>query len=971
MTDRVTKVTLTAQVAGYVQGFAEAEAANRKTAASAEDAKRKFEQQNQAMEQVGRGLVVFGAAAVAAVGIAVAKYTEFDKQMSAVQAATHETAENMNLLRDAAIDAGGATAFSATEAGEAIEELAKAGVTTTDVLGGGLKGSLDLAAAGALGVGEAAETAATAMTQFGLKGGEVPHVADLLAAGAGKAQGSVHDLGEALNQAGLVANQTGLSIEETTGGLAAFASAGLTGSDAGTSFKSMLQALTPNSKQAADLMDQLGISAYDSQGNFIGLAQYAGVLQDALKGMSVEQQNAALKTIFGSDAVRAASVLFEQGQSGVQGWINKVNDSGYAAETAAIMQDNLAGDLEKLGGAFDTAAIKAGAAADGTLRPLVQLVTSMVDAFSDAPPIVQSTALTLTAIAGAAALAAGGFLLVVPKIAEFKLALDTLQGSSIPAVSKGVESMRGAVTRSGAALKSVATFLTGPWGVALAAATLGVDLFSKYLESLQASSAELTNSLKTAKDASDVFETAAQGKGVKYWTSDVAGQLKDLPAVLDNIEERNKNVLARFNSDYFGATDAIKDVGEQLGELAGTDLPAAQHAFSLLAAETDGSKGQLETLLNAMPAYKEALTQQATALGESDSMHNLLALAQEDSAAAAKETGDAYLEEQDKVEQLTDQLNKLLESFNDVNGANQDAVSSNADYQAGLAGISEEVERQKEAYEESHKTLDGFKLSLDQSTESGSANASMLSDVAGKAQEAAKAQFQVDSSTMSSKDAADKYIATLRDQRAKFIESATAAGFNKAEVKKLADQVFALPSSKDIKILAETSDAQNKINNLITLNNGRVVRISVQATNDSPASSWTGGVTKADGGLVDYYADGGMRENHLAEIAPAGAWRVWAEPETGGEAYIPLAPSKRARSLAVWEETGKRLQAFASGGFNIPTTQPAAPYFSMPVQASGYDGPQSVAFSFPSSGDQQKDMDEAVFLLRTKIRGGR
>jgi TP901 family phage tail tape measure protein len=89
-------------------------------------------------------------------------------------------------------------------------------VSTADVLGGGLKGALDLAAAGQLSVGEASETAASAMTQFGLKGAAVPHIADLLAAGAGKAQGSVHDMGMALNQSGLVAHQFGLSVEDTT-----------------------------------------------------------------------------------------------------------------------------------------------------------------------------------------------------------------------------------------------------------------------------------------------------------------------------------------------------------------------------------------------------------------------------------------------------------------------------------------------------------------------------------------------------------------------------------------------------------------------------------------------------------------------------------------------------------------------------------------------------------------------------------
>ena len=77
-------------------------------------------------------------------------------------------------------------------------------------------------------------------------------------------------------------------------------------------------------------------------------------------------------------------------------------------------------------------------------------------------------------------------------------------------------------------------------------------------------------------------------------------------------------------------------------------------------------------------------------------------------------------------------------------------------------------------------------------------------------------------------------------------------------------------------------------------------------------------LTRADGGVTDYYANGGLRENHVAQIAPAGAWRVWAEEETGGEAYIPLAPGKRSRSLEIWRETGKRLGAqveqFADGG---------------------------------------------------------
>lgn len=93
----------------------------------------------------------------------------------------------------------------------------------------------------------------------------------------------------------------------------------------------------------------------------------------------------------------------------------------------------------------------------------------------------------------------------------------------------------------------------------------------------------------------------------------------------------------------------------------------------------------------------------------------------------------------------------------------------------------------------------------------------------------------------------------------------------------------------------------------------------------------------AHGSVMEFYAAGGMSENHVAQIAPASTVRVWAEPETGGEAYIPLAPSKRTRSLAIWEETGRRLQAFAEGGYSQPTYVPTPPqmvYAQQPTAAT-------------------------------------
>ena len=383
--DRTVRVSLTAQVTGYLQGMEKARKATADAGTAAEQAKAKLEAQSAAMTKIGTGLLAIGTVAALGIGLAIKTFVEFDQAMSNVLAATHESTANMGLLREAALEAGASTVFSATESANAIEELGKAGLTAADILSGGLDGALSLAAAGGLGVAEAAGIAAVQLKTFKLEGSDMSHVADLLAAGAGKAMGDVTDLSAALSQSGQVAASTGISIEETTGTLAAFAAQGLLGSDAGTSFKSMLQRLTPQSAEAKNKMDELGISAYDAGGNFIGMAKFAGVLQTALKDKTTEERNSAMATIFGSDAVRAATVLMSEGEDGIKKWTNAVDDQGYAADTAAARLDNLAGDLEALGGSIDTALIQSGSAANGTLRFLTQAAGSATDAFGQMP----------------------------------------------------------------------------------------------------------------------------------------------------------------------------------------------------------------------------------------------------------------------------------------------------------------------------------------------------------------------------------------------------------------------------------------------------------------------------------------------------------------------------------------------------------------------------------------------------------
>jgi TP901 family phage tail tape measure protein len=399
MVDRTVKVSLVASVNGYIDGMNRAQRATRELS---NDAQAKLAAQREAFTAVGRSALAVGVLAVAGVALAIKKFADFDQAMSSVAAVTQETTENMALLRAAALDAGGRTIYTATEAANAIEQLGKAGLSTADILGGALAGSLSLAATEQMDVARAAEITATTLKQYGLAGTDASHVADVLAAAAGKALGSAEDLAQGLKFVGPVAASMGVSLEETAGALALFADRGLVGEQAGTSLRGVLASLTSPSHQAGVELQYLGVHLYDAQGNFAGLANVAEQLSRVYSDMSDEQRDASLGLIFGNAQVTAARVLFDAGGAAVQRYTDEVNDAGYAARVAGDRMDNLKGDIEKLGGAFDTALIQTGTGANDVLRQLTQSATFLVDTVGGLPTPVLAAGLAVGRVHGGA-----------------------------------------------------------------------------------------------------------------------------------------------------------------------------------------------------------------------------------------------------------------------------------------------------------------------------------------------------------------------------------------------------------------------------------------------------------------------------------------------------------------------------------------------------------------------------------------
>lgn len=789
MPERVAKVVLSAQMQQFIS---ETQKARRSVSELGSEAER-LSQKKRDFDVLGRSGLAMGVALAAGLGMVAAKAADFDQAMSYVDAATHETAANMGLLRDAALEAGATTVFSATESANAIEELGKAGLTTKDILTGGLVGALSLAAAGGLGVADAAGQMATALQQFGLRGTDSTHVADLLAAGAGKAMGDVSDLSQALNQAGLVANSTGLSIEETTGALSAFASKGLLGSDAGTAFKTMLQNLTPQSVKAKDEMERLGISAYDASGNFVGLANFAGNLRQAMLDLTPEQRAASSAIIFGSDSVRAANVLYEEGSVGIQKWIDKVDDQGYAADTAARRLDNLKGDVEQLGGAFDTALITSGSQANDLLRFLTQSATGLVDGFNALPEPAQGAGLAVGAVGAAATLASGAFLLGAPKLAEYR---DAIEGMGVGA--QRTAKALGALTKGAAVGAGV---------------VIGVEVLNQLLEKLEATEEEMQNTAVTAKDASEII---AEGmKGIATAPQGLvsgATAMTDFQTRLNNLADTSENWFATFAHGTDGTTDlnvALSRVGETLGTLAGTDLAEAQEAFGLLVDKTDGSERQINELLNRMPAFKDALTAQATALGLSADQETLVSLGLGEIGTTAPDAEAGVEAVSGAAERAAENVDGLADSIRNYGSATSELLKANSD-------LYQSIDDAKEAW-----GAEGFQATLDLTSQAGRDNTDVLLGLADAAANAAAETYENTGSQ-------DELIAKLEEGRSALFEQARQFFDSDQAAQDYVDSLMKTPTDITTQVnLQGVTEAQAQIDAFVAQYQGKTITMQM------------------------------------------------------------------------------------------------------------------------------------------------
>jgi len=342
---------------------------------------------NASMLRTG-GLVTRAAAgiglAVTGIGIVSLRAAgNFQQSMNILQAVSGATADQMNALDKEAIALGADFKLpnvSAKDAADAMQELAKGGLSVNQILGA-TRGTLQLGLAANMGFADSATIVARALSAFSLNGKEATTVADLFTATANKSTADMTDVALGFQMASAQFAGTGHTIDELTTSLGLMANAGVVGSDAGTSLKTMINRLTAPTQKASDLMKELGIQVYDSSGNMKSMPEIITELNSAMDGMSQKQRNAALYTIFGSDAIRAARI---QMRAGTDGW-NKFHDAitkgGEAQQFAEARTKGFNGALQAFGSAAETLAIQLGTAllpaAESLVRAMSRFIASI------------------------------------------------------------------------------------------------------------------------------------------------------------------------------------------------------------------------------------------------------------------------------------------------------------------------------------------------------------------------------------------------------------------------------------------------------------------------------------------------------------------------------------------------------------------------------------------------------------------
>lgn len=510
----------------------------------------KMQDIGKAMESVGKDLTKKVTMPIMGIGASAVKIgSDFQAEMSKVQAISGATGEELQKLSDKAKEMGATTKFSASESAQALNYMAMAGWDTTQMMDG-LDGVMMLAAASGENLATVSDIVTDALTAFGMKASEAGDFADLLASASSNANTNVGMLGESFKYVAPLFGALGYSAEDAALALGLMANAGIKGSQAGTSLRSAISRLTLPTSEMVGIMQELGVNITDAQGNMLPFKDVMDDLRLSFKSLTQEQQAQYATILFGKEAMSAMLAVINASDEDYEKLTKATREySGAAGEMADIMQDNLQGQLTILKSQLEGVAIQIFEILVPHLKVLVEHLQNAVEWFSNLSPATQETIVKVAALAAAIGplLIIGGKIVagagaIISAFSKISIAIagKTAAATGATAAAGGLVAIKGALATAFAAL-------TGPIGIAIASivaiTAVGITLYKNWdtikekAEELKDAISEKWNSIKE--------NTEQTWESVKTGISERFSKIKENTS--ESLSEIRENISSSWN----------------------------------------------------------------------------------------------------------------------------------------------------------------------------------------------------------------------------------------------------------------------------------------------------------------------------------------------------------------------------------------------------------------------------------------
>src|SRR5690625_656758 len=591
-------------------------------------------------------------------GDVIEEASSFHAGMSEVQAISGATGEEMGKLTDQAKRLGRETVFTSQEASEAMSNLARAGFDANEIYDA-MPGLLDLAASSNLELGTAANITSNIIRAFNFDAEESGRVADVLSKGAATANTDVEGLGQAMEVSAPVAQSLGVEFESVAASAGIMADAGIDGSKSGRMLRQGMLRLSKPTGEAGKLLEEMGVNAFDADGNMKSLDKVVGELEKGLEGQNKKQRAAALSTIFGSESTAGWTVLLEEGSDVLKDYTGDLEDSeGAAKEMADVMQDNAEGAITRMQSALSGLKIELGEKLLPTLATGADFIADFATGLSEMDEstieTIAETALLVTALLGVTTVVAG----LVAGIGAFMMVAGPV-GAAIAA----------------------GTLLAGALGIATRIATKDVEKASEvnldHANSLVDQASGLEDSVNAFERLSDKAEISNEELGLMY---DLHKRMEDAA---------NKDELAKLSEQYDKLAEKSGFSKEEIKELFGANESIIEQSDEAETAIGKSGEAWVENT-DAVNEYIQSLYE-ASRIELESQRHKQLKNEEEITKRITKEN-----------RQLNDEIGKLA-LLDDLRGASQKEL---LDIQGDIVDEMNQVEQGSARWLELNKLLE-------------------------------------------------------------------------------------------------------------------------------------------------------------------------------------------------------------------------------------------------------------------------